>query len=201
MYPIQAACNRSISCYEVLINCWIRMQFSYVRRNLKPSEMHSPPLAYTKVCGGRPCRPGEGNPMITHSSNPYMLPPVGLDYIKGAWRFHILRQNNACLSWYHCRCFRSTQWTRLDAVRTISSKSTRSSRETPREAWSSPGHPLCRRFRFPRGIFHRVPHADNLCCTAAHDHCSSTVYPTHCDTTPILRWLKTGIDQSRESAS
>ena len=36
----------------------------------------SPPLppAHTKVCHGRTCRPGEGNPTVTHNENPYEFP-------------------------------------------------------------------------------------------------------------------------------
>lgn len=35
------------------------------------------------VCGGRPCRPGEGNPSVTHSTNPHTLPPTPTDFLKG----------------------------------------------------------------------------------------------------------------------
>lgn len=34
------------------------------------------------LCDGRACRPGEGNPTVTHSSNPYKLPPIGADFLK-----------------------------------------------------------------------------------------------------------------------
>ena len=42
-----------------------------------------PYTPYTKDCSGRPCRPGEGNPSITHSYNPYTLPSAPADFIKG----------------------------------------------------------------------------------------------------------------------
>ena len=34
------------------------------------------------VCSGRACRPGEGNPSVTHSSNPYTLPPILENYTR-----------------------------------------------------------------------------------------------------------------------